>query len=173
MGSASNLVRSLIVILAFMAVLIFMVPRVNSLSGPPVDIPARAAEVATQSGWPISIAAGLPTGWQPTSARYVRTGDGAMTWLAGYQAPSGNYVSVEQTKNATSLWIETEINRAVAKGTVDVAGRTWAKYERPSKVQNSLVHTPETTGELTTLVTGTGTFEELEVLIEHLTVVTP
>jgi hypothetical protein len=40
-------------------------------------------------------------------------------------------------------------------------------------VQNSLVHTPETTGELTTLVTGTGTFEELEVLIEHLTVVRP
>jgi hypothetical protein len=75
--------------------------------------------------------------------------------------------------DASSTWVETEVNRAVDKGTVEVDGRTWTKYERPSKIQNSLVHRPEASGELTTLVTGTGTFEELAVLIEHLEPVTP
>ena len=173
MGSLPNMARSLVVIVALMAAVIFMVPRVNSLSGPPVDIAKTAREVAVESGWPVSTAQGLPKGWQATSARYVRTGEGAMTWLAGYQAPSGNYVSVEQTMDASSTWVETEINRAVDKGTVEVDGRTWTKYERPSKIQNSLVHRPEASGELTTLVTGTGTFEELAVLIEHLEPVTP
>jgi hypothetical protein len=173
MGSLPNMARSLVVIVALMAAVIFMVPRVNSLSGPPVDIAKTAREVAVESGWPVSTAQGLPKGWQATSARYVRTGEGAMTWLAGYQAPSGNYVSVEQTMDASSTWVETEVNRAVDKGTVEVDGRTWTKYERPSKIQNSLVHRPEASGELTTLVTGTGTFEELAVLIEHLEPVTP
>lgn len=173
MGSLPNMARSLVVIVALMAAVIFMVPRVNSLSGPPVDIAKTAREVAVESGWPVSTAQGLPKGWQATSARYVRTGEGAMTWLAGYQAPSGNYVSVEQTMDASSTWVETEVNRAVDKGTIEVDGRTWTKYERPSKIQNSLVHRPEASGELTTLVTGTGTFEELAVLIEHLEPVTP
>jgi hypothetical protein len=173
MGSLPNMARSLVVIVALMAAVIFMVPRVNSLSGPPVDIAKTAREVAVESGWPVSTAQGLPKGWQATSARYVRTGEGAMTWLAGYQAPSGNYVSVEQTMDASSTWVETEVNRAVDKGTVEVDGRTWTKYDRPSKIQNSLVHRPEASGELTTLVTGTGTFEELAVLIEHLEPVTP
>ena len=173
MGSLPNMVRSMIVIGALMLLIIFLVPRVNSLSGPPVDIPGTAQDVARESGWPIVVAQGLPRGWKATSARYVRTGDGAMTWLAGYQAPSGNYVSVEQTKDATSSWVETEVNRAVKKGTVEIDGKTWTKYERPAKTQNSLVNRPESAGEMTTLVTGTGTFEELGELIGHLEVVTP
>lgn len=173
MGSLPNMARSLVVIVALMAAIIFMVPRVNSLSGPPVDVQKTAKEVVAQSGWPIVAAEGLPKGWQATSARYVRTGEGAMTWLAGYQTPSGNYASVEQAMDATSTWVETETNRAVEKGTVEVEGRTWTKYERPAKVQNSLVHRPEAAGELTTLVTGTGTFEELSVLIAHLETVKP
>lgn len=173
MGTWPNLLRSLLVIGALMAFLVLMVPRVNSISGPPVDTAAVAADVASTSGWPIERAVGLPTGWTATSARYVRTGGGAMTWLAGYQAPSGNYVSVEQTMDASAEWIQTEINRGVDRGTVEVAGRTWTKYERSGKTQNSLVHEPAEAGELTTLVTGTGTFEELAVLAGHLEVVTP
>lgn len=173
MGSLPNMVRSMLVIGGLMLVIIFMVPRVNSLSGPPVDVQRTAQDVVRESGWPIVTAVGLPKGWTATSARYVRTGEGAMTWLAGYQAPSGNYASVEQTMDATSKWVETEVNRATKVGTVEVDGRTWTKYERGAKVQNSLVHVPGAKGELTTLVTGTGTFEELAQLIEHLEVVTP
>lgn len=172
MGTLPNMLRSLVVIGALVALVIFLVPRVNSLSGPPVDIEASASQVAKDSGWPVARAVGLPKGWSATSARYVPAVGNQMTWLAGYQAPSGNYVSVEQTQDPTARWIQTEINRGASQGTVVIAGRTWTKYERSSKTQNSLVHKPESTGELTTMVTGTGSFDELAVLAEHLQPVT-
>ncbi len=173
LGSVPNMIRSLVVILALVALVILMVPRVNSLSGPPVDVRARGLEVAASTGWPVVMPVGLPKGWQPTSVRYVKTTDGAMTWLAGYQAPSGNYISVEQTKDASSAWIESEVNRATKLGTVSIDGKGWVKYERGSKTQNSLVHTGENPGDLTTLVTGTGTFEEMTEFIGHLAPITP
>jgi hypothetical protein len=168
MGSTPNMVRSLAVIGALMALIWFMTPRVNTLGGPVVDVHGTALGVAEQSGWPISEAVDLPSDWKTTSARYVKGTDGLMTWHAGYQAPSGNYVAVEQTKDATRGWVEAQTNRARRIGEVQAAGLTWVKYERGAKVQNSLLDRRTGSGELTTLLTGTGTFEELAFVAEHL-----
>jgi len=40
-------------------------------------------------------------------------------------------------------------------------------------VQNSLVDDPEAPGQLTTLITGTASFEEMADFVEHLQPVTP
>lgn len=168
LGSAANMFRSLVVILALMLGLVMLVPRVNSLSGPVVDIHATAVDVKAQSGWPIVEPRGLPAGWTPTAGRYVRATDGKMTWLAGYQTPTGEYVSVEQTQSASSAWISAQINRATKVGEVDRGGLTWVQYERGAKVQNSLVHLPDGEGELATLVTGTASFDDMSVFIDHL-----
>ena len=173
MGSAQNLVLSLAAVLGMVAVLVLIVPRVNSVSGPPVDVHATAVDVKERSGWPIVEAVGLPEGWTTTSARYVRTTDGFMTWHAGYQTPDGTYVAVEQTRDPSRAWIDAQTNRAPKAGTVEAAGRTWTRYERDTKVQNSLVDDPQTAGELTTLVTGTASFEEMAEFVEHLEPVTP
>ena len=73
----------------------------------------------------------------------------------GYQTPSGTYVAVEQTVDPSARWVEAQTNRAPRIGTLDAGGRTWVTYERDTKVQNSLLDDPETSGDLTTLVTGT------------------
>lgn len=172
MGSTPNMVRSLIVIGALMAIIFFMTPRVNTLGGPVVDVHGTAVSVAKDSGWPISEAVDLPKDWKTTSARYVKSTDGLMTWHAGYQAPSGNYVAVEQTRDATRGWVEAQTNRARRIGELQAADITWIKYERGAKVQNSLVDRRTEPGELTTLLTGTGTFEELTFVAEHLGPVT-
>ena len=52
-------------------------------------------------------------------------------------------------------------NRARQTGEVEAAGTTWLTYERTPKVQRSLVTAEPSTDGLTTLITGTGTFEEL------------
>ena len=91
----------------------------------------------------------------------MRTTDGFSTWHAGYQTPSGTYVAVEQTMDPTREWVEAQTNRAPKIGTLEAGGRTWTKYERDTKVQNSLVDDPQAPGELTTLVTGTASFEEM------------
>ncbi len=173
MGSTKNLVLSLLAVLGMVAVLVLIVPRVSSVSGPPVDVHATAVDVKERSGWPIVEAVGLPEGWTTTSARYVRTTDGFMTWHAGYQTHSGTYVAVEQTIDPSAKWVEAQTNRAPKIGTLEAGGRTWTKYERDTKVQNSLLDDPETSGDLTTLVTGTASFEEMADFVTYLQPVTP
>ncbi|HSO65446.1 MAG TPA: DUF4245 domain-containing protein [Ornithinibacter sp.] len=173
MGSTKNLVISLFAVLGMVAVLILIVPRVNSVSGPEVDIRATAVDVQQRTGWPIVEAVGLPEGWTPTSARYVRTTDEFMTWHAGYQLPDGTYVAVEQTMDPSRAWTEAQTNRAPKAGTIEAAGRTWTTFERDTKVQNSLLDDPQTTGDLTTLITGTATFEQMADFATYLRPVAP
>ncbi len=172
-GSVANMIRSLVVIGGLTAVLVFAVARVNGVSQPPVDVAAAAVGVARESGWPIERPVGLPDGWTATSVRYVRSTDGLMTWHAGYQTPDGAYVALEQTKDATAGWLRAQTNRAPATGTVSAGGRTWTQYDRDTKTQRTLVHEPAAPADLTTLVTGTGSFADLEAFADHLRVVRP
>ena len=139
-GSVSNMVRSLVVIGVIVVALIAIVPRVNSVSQPPVDVAGASVEVAKESGWPIDRPEALPDGWKATSVRYVRSTGGLMTWHAGYQSPTGNYIAIEQTKDATAEWVSAQTNRAKQTGEVQVAGKAWSTYVRGGKLQNSLVH---------------------------------
>jgi hypothetical protein len=167
-GTVANMGRSLLVVAALVALLIAIVPRVNTISQPPVNVAAAAVEVAKETGWPISAPVGLPEGWKATSVRHVRSTDGLMTWHAGYTSPSGNYVAIEQTKDATRGWVEAQTNRARQTGEVEAAGTTWLRYERTPKVQRSLLTAEPSADGLTTLITGTGTFEELTAFAETL-----
>jgi hypothetical protein len=160
-GSVANMIRSLLVIGVIVVGLIAIVPRVNTVSQPPVDVTDASVEIAKESGWPIERPEGLPDGWRPTSVRYVRSTDGFMTWHAGYQSPTGNYVALEQTQGPSALWIAAETNRARITGERQAGGRTWTTYVRDGKVQNSLVAKGATAKDLTTIITGTGTFDEL------------
>lgn len=160
-GSVPNMLRSLLVIGALVAVLIAVVPRVSGVSQSPVDVAGASVAFARESGWPLERPENLPEGWKATSVRFVSSTDGLRTWHAGYQSPTGNYVAIEQTKDGTAKWIEAQTNRAAVTGTVEAGGRTWTTYVRSGKVQNSLVHEPVAGDELTTIVTGTGTLEEL------------
>ncbi len=169
MGSTKNLVYSLLAVLGMVAVLVLLVPRVDTVGGPPVDIHAKAVAVQQETGWPIVEPVGLPDGWTATSVRYVPVTDGFMTWHVGYETPSGTFVAVEQTKDPSRAWVAAQTNRAPREGAVDIAGRTWDKYVRDSKVQNSLLSVPPTgSGDLATLITGTATFDEMTVYVNHL-----
>ena len=131
------------------------------------------AEVEGSTGSRVVEPVGLPEDWKATSARYTVTTGGFPTWHAGYQTPTGTYVAVEQTMDPTRQWIESQTNRAPSVGTLEAGGRTWTKYERDTKVQNSLVDSPEGEGVLTTLITGTATFEEMAQFVETLQPVAP
>ena len=168
LGSLPNMLRSVLVIVVVMGVFFLMVPRVNSISQPPVDVMGNAVSVEDTSGWPIEVPRGLPEGWQATAVRYVRGTNGLMTWHVGYQSPAGTYVALEQTKGATNDWVRAQTNRAPAGDPVTIEGTAWTPYVRADKVQNSLVDRPADASALTTVVTGTGSFAELTAFVEHL-----
>lgn len=168
-GSVANMARSLLVIAAIMAVLFFAVARVNTLSRPNVEVTTVATTVARETGWPIVVPTGLPDGWTVSNVRFLTSTDGLRAWHVGYQTPAGDYVAVEQTMGATDAWIAAQTNRAPKIGTVEAAGLTWDQYDRPVKVQRSLVHRATSAQELTTVITGTGSFDDLRVFAERLT----
>ncbi|HET7477209.1 MAG TPA: DUF4245 domain-containing protein [Dermatophilaceae bacterium] len=160
LGTVKNMVISLLLVIGFVVVWLAMVPRVSQVNQPPVDVTSVARQVARDTGWAIAQPA-LPSGWRATSVRFVRSTDGLMTWHAGYLSPEQEYVALEQTRGATSLWVETQTNRGRVIGTVQVAGRPFQQVNRLDKVQRSLVSRGAGPTDLTTVVTGTATFDEL------------
>ncbi|MFV0463893.1 MAG: DUF4245 domain-containing protein [Nostocoides sp.] len=170
LGTVPNMLRSVVVVAAMVAALVLMVPRVTSVNQPPVDVTTSARAVVDSTGWPIVEPVDLPQGWKATSVRYVRSTGGLMTWHVGYVTPAGTYAAVEQTKDATTDWVRTQTNRAPKTGSIQIDGVSWDMHVRDQKVQNSLVSRGGAGG-LTTIVTGTASFVDLQILTEHLTVV--
>lgn len=168
-GSVANVVRSLLVVAGMAAVIFLMVARTSSVSGDQADIEAAAQQHASQAGHPFEYATDLPEGWTSDSQRYVRSKDDLMMWSATWKTPDGEYVAVQQVADATDTWVNTQTNNGKRIGTVQTAdGREWLQREREGKVQRSLVNRGEGEGELTTIVTGTGTFDQLLELANHL-----
>ncbi|GMA86102.1 hypothetical protein GCM10025868_13520 [Angustibacter aerolatus] len=152
------MVISMLVVLGAVAVVLLLVPRTNSVVQPPVDVARGAVAAAEQVDFTPSVPTGLPSDWRATSVRTTRSTAGVLTWHAGYQTSSDQYAAVEQGQDAPAEWVRAQTNRAPTAGTVDLVGRTWTRYVRTDKVQNSLV---STSGGVTTVVTGTAGFDEL------------
>lgn len=165
-GSVANMLRSLLVIGAIMALLVVMFPRIQP-AAPDVDVLETAQQVEQSTGWAISAPRDLPDGWVATRAQYLRSTDSLMTWRAGYQTPEGDYVALQETVDATDAWVAQQVNRSPLVGQVEVAGTSWDQYDRDGKIQRSLVRRGGS-GEITTVITGTASWEELQVLAESL-----
>lgn len=166
-GSVANMLRSLLVIGAIMSLFVFVFPRVQPVP-PDINVAETAEQVHESTGLPISVPANLPEGWVPMRAQYVQMGDGIMTWVAGFETPEGEYAALQQAQDATAEWVKTQVNNAPPDGTMMVDGREWAVFEREgSRAQRSIAD-HRGAGELSTVITGSATWDELTVLWESL-----
>ena len=159
--SVASMVISLAVVMGIVLVLLGITVRQNGVTQPPVDVAAGARVAATRVGFTPALPVGLPPQWRATSVRTTVATAQVLTWHAGYVIGSKAYAAVEQGKDAPEAWLTAQTNRGRADGTQDVAGVTWQRILRTDKVQNSLVHV---NGAVTTVVTGTASYEQLAVL---------
>jgi Protein of unknown function (DUF4245) len=153
LGTYGNMVRSIVVILGMVAVLVAIVPRVQSIQQPPVDAASVVADAVRQSGLPFEIPAGLPAGWSSTNARYAASTDGLPTWQAGWDTPKDGYVAIRQTRNASPAWLQAATSGGEQTGTVEVAGRTWTRFYDSENKRTSLVWVPSGAATATSLAT--------------------
>jgi hypothetical protein len=160
-----HMVASLLVVVGIVVGLLLLVPRTNSITQPPVDVAAGARAAASQVDFPPSVPSGLPAGWRATSVRTTRSTASVLTWHAGYMTADDQYAAVEQGRDAPAEWVRSQTNRGLEEGTQDVDGVAWRRFVRQDKVQLSLVHT---SGDVTTVVTGTAGFDDLAVLAASL-----
>lgn len=170
-GSVANMIRSVVVIVAIMALFMVMAPRLQP-DHSRVDTVETAQQLHDSTGLAVSVPTGLPDGWVATRAEYRRGADRLMTWHALYETPDGDVVALNQALDATDVWIDQTVNRTEATGERDVAGTTWQEYTREGTMpQRSLVERGAE-GRLATVVTGDAPWEMLEVFVAALTPVT-
>ena len=167
MGNLRSMVISMLVILAAVLAWFVMVPRQNKISQPAVDVTSAARQVRHETSWAISQPR-LPTGWKATNVRFTAAGDGLRTWHAGYLSPEGNYVSIDQTRQATDVWVTAQTSNGQAEGTMSAGGTTWQKLSSRDIVQRSLVSRGSGATELTTVLSGTAPYAQLAQFAEAL-----
>jgi len=124
-------------------------------------------QVRHETLWPISQPQ-LPAGWKATNVRFAAAGDGLRTWHAGYLSPEGNYVSIDQTQQATDTWISAQTSRGRAEGTLSAGGTTWQKLSSGETVQRSLVSRGSGSNGLATVLSGTAPYAQLAQFAEAL-----
>ena len=161
MGTLGSMVISMVLILVAVLAWMALVPRASQVSQPAVDVSSVAKQVRAETAWGIAQPQ-LPPGWKATSVRFAPAGDGLRTWHVGYLSPEGNYVSIDQTQGATDEWVSAQTSDGKAEGTIPAAGRTWQKLSSGVTIQRSLVSRGSGPGDLTTVLSGTAPYTQLE-----------
>jgi len=169
LGSLRNMLISMLVVMSAVLVWVAMVPRVQEVSQPAVDVTSVALQVRRETGWAISQPQ-LPAGWKATNVRFDSTPDGVSTWHAGYLGPDGDYVAIDQTAvaGATASWRKARTANGQADGTMSAAGQRWQKQSSRDIVQRSLVSEESGASDLTTVLSGTASYVELGQFAERL-----
>jgi hypothetical protein len=161
----ADMIRSLVVVGGVVVILVLIVPRPSAVTQPPVDVAGIAQGAQSGAGFPLSVPQGLPVEWRATSARLLDGTDHVRTWHAGYQTADAQYAAVEQAKNATSVWLRANTQAGDPVGATLVGGVTWQQYLHENRLQRTLVLV---NGGVTTLVTGTASWTDLEKLAASL-----
>ena len=110
------MVRTLLVVLAAVAVVYFLVPRPSGIVQPAADVGGAAAAANAQLGFSPLIPQGLPEDWVPTEAAVKNATDGIKEFHLGYRVgkdvDDNASATVEQaTRFTTNGWRPTTAAR--------------------------------------------------------------
>jgi hypothetical protein len=159
------MLRSLLVVGAFVVLLVVIVPRPSAVNQPPIDVTGTAQGAATEAGFPIDQPVGLPDEWKATAAYLLNATDGISTWHVGYETADAQYAALEQAANVTFDWTSVSTGGGTPAGTQDVDGVTWTRLMHDNRLQRTLLLKQ---GDVTTLVTGTASWDDLGTLAASL-----
>ena len=167
--TAFDMVRSLGLVLLFVAVLLAVTWRAKPDPVRVVDYKAATASARLQIDWPVLSPTGLPDAWRATSARIDLGADDAIEWYVGMVTPSDQFASVAQSdvKGGTALrkYIADRTEGAVESGTSTVAGTSWRRFVSDDQTTRSLVRSDKG---VTIVVTGTTGWDELSTFVGSL-----
>ncbi len=158
-----DLVLSLAVVGVFVAFLFAVVWRPAPDPIRTVDPRLQLESARAQADYPVLAPVGLSADWKPTSARFEAVGEDNSSWFLGYVTPDGQYVAVTQTDAEAGPFIEQQTLKGAPDGQRTIGSSTWLQYV--SSDQRSLVRIEDG---VTTVVTGTVSYEQLQAFVERL-----
>ena len=158
--SVRNMVLSLgVTVLAAGVIYIFVPHEDGAPDLPRVDYRVELLTARRAASYPVAAPEGLPSTWKATSVRFQ--GEKSDRWHLGFQTPDGQYVQVEQSTQKPADFIDEASQGASAtKRTEEIDGRTWTRYSGGRYDALVLKDPPGST----TVVAGTGSFEELRTM---------
>ncbi|MBA3619023.1 MAG: DUF4245 domain-containing protein [Acidothermales bacterium] len=168
--TVADMVRSLGVVLLIAGALVLLAPRADRDPVTVVDFRPQLAAARADAPYPVLGPEGLPADWRSTSVRLRGTG-GVTTWHIGFVTPDQEYAAVEQSNDATAVFVRDVTREGRPAGNVDLAGQTWQRYDSGSGDERSLVRAAASGGSseaASVVVTGTAEWAELEVLASSL-----
>lgn len=169
-GTWRSLVVSMALVFVVVAAWLVLVPRPAQIERPALDAAAKAREINSQVGWPVSV---LPAtgGWRATSLSWTRSPEGLPSWQVGFHRRPDDqaYVSIGQTRlegddKANAAWLARQVRDGNAVGDQQVGSVRWTRFvssgepARRSLVARAAAGDPRV---LTTVLTGNVSFEEL------------
>lgn len=159
--SVGDMVRSMAVVLALVFVIVLLAWRPLPEEVKTIDPGPAIGMAVAQADFPIVAPASLADEWRPTSARWESTtesGDSLVLHI-GYVSPSDEYAQMSVSRSSTERYLREQTSGGAPTGTRDIGGVVWQEWE--SDDRRSLVLTD---GDVTTLVSGTGDWAEIETL---------
>lgn len=159
--TVGDMVRSLLVVLAFVAVLLIVTHRGQPEAVKAVDAAPIVAVAAMQAPFPVLAPIMLPEEWRPTSARWEPTeksGEDPVLHI-GYVTPTDKYAQISQSSNSSKAYLSEQTANGLLVGTETIAAIDWERWERGDR--RSLVRVADGA---TTIVSGTATWDELVAL---------
>ena len=146
--------RSLAVVLAAVAVIMFITHRAEPDPVREVSMSAPLMLANAQATFPVEVPQGRE-GYRLTSARF--SGEPIPVWHLGYVTPATQYVEVEQSATMQLKFLTAQLAQTAPAGSVVIDGETWNIYD--GKSQHALIR--QVNG-VTTAVTGTASINELK-----------
>ncbi|GHG95693.1 DUF4245 domain-containing protein [Streptomyces lanatus] len=154
--SVRNMVLSLgVTVLAAGVIYVFVPHEDGDPDLPRVDYRVELLTARRAASYPVVAPEGLPASWKPTSVRF----DGADfdAWHLGFHTSGGDYVEVKQSAEKPATFLEETTQGGEATDVTEKIGdRTWTRYTGGR--YDALVHQEKGA---TTVVAGTGSFEQL------------
>jgi hypothetical protein len=155
------MVRSMSLVLVVVAVVVLLTVRGNpSEKVQRVDYSQQLQETRRVAAYDVLAPVGLGNGWKATSARGDNV-DGAITWHLGLVTPAEHYAAVEQSDGPVTRFVDDFVQGATKSGAVTVSGVPWQRLEGGKPEQRALLLRGRG---VTTMVTGSATFGELQTL---------
>lgn len=163
--SAGDMLRSLaLVLLVVGLVFVFTVRDPPDDPGPEIGYRQQLAQTRAVAPYDVLAPVGLGARWKATSARGGQDG-GSVTWHLGLVSPAGDYAAVEQSDGPVRGFLDEHVAGAGRAGAVSVGGRTWQRLTGGTPDDHALL-LPDP--DVTTLVTGSASFDELRALARSL-----
>ena len=161
-ATTGDLVRSLVLVLAVVAVILLLNARDERATVVfHLDYAASLTQARQVASYDVLGPVGLGQEWRATSVRSPRE-EGGLTWHIGFVTPRGDYGGLEQTDGPTPReFINRFAEGSRVTGGVRIAGRTWQRREGGEPEPRALVMQGQAS---TVVVAGNARWAELEAL---------